>query len=57
MISQGIPPIILGILTYFFLPNRPESTTVLNERERQIAMERMNRDMTADVGAVVNKGG
>ncbi|PPQ79303.1 hypothetical protein CVT25_002580 [Psilocybe cyanescens] len=54
-VIEGIPPIILGILTYFFLPNRPESTTVLNERERQIAMERMNRYMTADVGAVVNK--
>lgn len=40
----------------FFLPNRPESTTFLNERERQIALERMNRDSSGDSGATVNKG-
>jgi MFS family permease len=39
----------------FVLPNRPESTTYLTERERQIAIERMNRDMTGDMGVVVNK--
>ncbi|CAA7267224.1 unnamed protein product [Cyclocybe aegerita] len=54
-IIEGVPPILLGIATYFFLPNRPESTTYLNDRERQIAVERMNRDSSGDVGAVVNK--
>ncbi|KIM46707.1 hypothetical protein M413DRAFT_440295 [Hebeloma cylindrosporum] len=54
-IIEGIPPVILGVLTYFFLPNRPESTTFFTERERVIAMERMNRDSSGDVGAVVNK--
>ncbi|KAF8893164.1 major facilitator superfamily domain-containing protein [Gymnopilus junonius] len=53
-IIEGVPPVLLGILTYFILPNRPESTTYLTERERQIAVERMNRDMTGDMGAVVN---
>ncbi len=43
-------------MTYLFLPSRPESTTFLTERERQIAVDRMNRDSSGDTGAVVNKG-
>ena len=43
-------------MTYFFLPSRPESTTCLSDRERKIAVERMNRDSSGDNGAVVNKG-
>ncbi|KAF8962545.1 MFS general substrate transporter [Flammula alnicola] len=54
-IIEGVPPVILGVVTYFFLPNRPESTAYLNERERKIAVERMNRDSSGDTGAVVNK--
>ncbi|KAF9567126.1 MFS general substrate transporter [Agrocybe pediades] len=54
-IIEGVPTIILGVVTYFVLPNRPESTTYFTERERQIAIERMNRDQTGDVGAVVRK--
>lgn len=55
-LKQGFPPVALGIITYFFLPSRPESTSFLTERERQIAVERMNRDASADRGAVINKG-
>ncbi|KII87878.1 hypothetical protein PLICRDRAFT_112035 [Plicaturopsis crispa FD-325 SS-3] len=54
-IIEGIPAVLLGVLTYFFLPNRPESTTYLTEREREIAVERMNRSSSGDVGAVVNQ--
>lgn len=43
-------------MAYFFLPSRPESTPFLTERERQIAIDRMNRDSSADIGAVVNRG-
>lgn len=43
-------------MTYFFLPSRPESTSCLSDRERQISVERMNRDSSSDNGAVVNKG-
>lgn len=43
-------------MTYMFLPNRPESTPFLTKRERQIAVERMNRDSSADIGAMLNKG-
>jgi len=42
-------------VTYFVLPNRPESTTYLTNREREVAMERMNRDQTGDVGLLVRK--
>ncbi|KAF9466736.1 major facilitator superfamily domain-containing protein [Collybia nuda] len=54
-IIEGIPAVILGVLTYFLLPNRPESTTFFNERERKIALERMNRATSGDIGAVINK--
>ncbi|PPR02934.1 hypothetical protein CVT24_012164 [Panaeolus cyanescens] len=54
-IIEGLPPVILGVVTYLFLPNRPESTTFFNDRERKIAIERMNRDASGDVGAVLNK--
>lgn len=40
----------------FFLPNRPESTSFFNERERKLALERMNRNSSGDSGATVNKG-
>jgi len=54
-IIEGIPPVILGVVTYYYLPNRPESTTYLTERERKIAVERMNRGTSGDIGAVVNR--
>ncbi|RDB29892.1 hypothetical protein Hypma_014036 [Hypsizygus marmoreus] len=54
-IIEGIPAVLLGIMTLFFLPNRPESTTYLTEREREIALERMNRATSGDSGAVVNR--
>lgn len=47
---------LLGILTVFTLPDRPESTTFLTESERKIALERMNRSTSGDKGAVVQKG-
>ncbi|KAF9225928.1 MFS general substrate transporter [Gyrodon lividus] len=52
---EGIPAIILGIVTLFLLPNRPESTRFLTEREREIALERGSRGAKADTGAVVRK--
>ncbi|KAG1776807.1 major facilitator superfamily domain-containing protein [Suillus placidus] len=52
---EGIPAVLLGVLTFFALPDRPESTRYLNAREREIAIERMNRGTSADVGAMINK--
>ncbi|KAH0580795.1 hypothetical protein H2248_011952 [Termitomyces sp. 'cryptogamus'] len=54
-VIEGIPAVLLGVLTFFFLPNRPESTTYLTESEREIAVERMNRATSGDTGAVVNR--
>ncbi|KAF8348602.1 MFS general substrate transporter [Amanita rubescens] len=54
-IVEGIPTIILSIFTYFFLPDRPEATTYLTARERKLAVARMNRATSGDVGAVVQK--
>lgn len=54
-IVEGIPTIILSIITFLFLPNRPESTTYLTKRERALAVARMNRETSGDVGAVVRK--
>ncbi|EIW78578.1 MFS general substrate transporter [Coniophora puteana RWD-64-598 SS2] len=55
-IIEGIPAVLLGLLAAFALPNRPEATNFFNERERVIALERMNRGTRADTGAVINKG-
>ncbi|KAJ6472639.1 MFS general substrate transporter [Mycena vulgaris] len=54
-IIEGVPAIILGLVTIFFLPNRPESTTFLNERERAIALDRMNRGTSGDTGARIER--
>ncbi|KAG5644702.1 hypothetical protein DXG03_007925 [Asterophora parasitica] len=53
---EGSPAVLLGFLAMFLLPDRPESTTFLTERERDIALERMNRATSSDTGAVVNPG-
>jgi len=50
-----VPAIIMAIVTIIFLPNRPESTSFFNERERVIALERSNRGTSADSGAKVTK--
>ncbi|KAG9313643.1 major facilitator superfamily domain-containing protein [Chiua virens] len=52
---EGIPAILLGVVTLFVLPNRPESTKFFTPREREIALERGSRGTKADTGAVVNK--
>ncbi|KAF9077414.1 major facilitator superfamily domain-containing protein [Rhodocollybia butyracea] len=44
--------VCLGIATFFFLPDRPESTRYLNEREREIALARMNRGTSGDVAHI-----
>ena len=54
-IIEGIPTILLGILSLFILPDRLEETSVLTEREREIAMERMNRGTKADIGRVIQR--
>lgn len=47
---------MLGFLTVALLPNRPERTKLLTEREREIALHRMNKVARGDVGYTVNRG-
>jgi hypothetical protein len=52
---QGVPAVILGLMTLFILPSRPESTRFFTESERKLAMERMNRSSSGDVGTTINR--
>ncbi|KAJ7468015.1 MFS general substrate transporter [Mycena latifolia] len=54
-IIEGLPPIVMALVTICFLPNRPESTTFFNERERAVALDRMNRGTSGDAGAKVEQ--
>ncbi|KAJ7717634.1 MFS general substrate transporter [Mycena maculata] len=54
-IIEGIPALLMGLVSIFFLPNRPESTSFFNGRERTIALDRMNRSTSGDVGAKVDR--
>lgn len=47
---------MLGVIALLLLPDRPESTHFLNGSERVIAIERMNRSISGDTGAIINKG-
>lgn len=54
---EGIPTILMGLLSMWLLPDRPEKEMkFLGEGERKIQKERMNRGLRADEGRVVNKG-
>ena len=55
-IVEGIPSVFIGVLAMLLLPNRPEETTLFNEREREIALDRGSRGLKADTGRVVRKG-
>ncbi|KAI0716549.1 MFS general substrate transporter [Earliella scabrosa] len=53
---EGIPSVLSGLLAMLVLPNRPEETGVFDEKERELALERMNRGTRADVGRMLQKG-
>ncbi|KAF7980577.1 hypothetical protein HWV62_37753 [Athelia sp. TMB] len=54
-IIEGIPTIVLGVISFFLLPDRPEGATYLTKEERHLAAERMNRGTSRDIGATINK--
>ncbi|KAJ7634656.1 MFS general substrate transporter [Roridomyces roridus] len=54
-IIEGVPAVIMGVIALLFLPKRPESTTFLNDRERVVALARMNRGTSSDTGTTVDK--
>ncbi|KAI0090137.1 MFS general substrate transporter [Irpex rosettiformis] len=54
-IVEGIPTVLLGFLAMWVLPDRPEETPFLNETERKLQLERMNRGIRADYGRTLTK--
>ncbi|KAG7085858.1 hypothetical protein E1B28_003392 [Marasmius oreades] len=54
-IVEGIPAVALGVATLFLLPNRPETTSFFSTRERELALARVNRATSSDVGQTINK--
>lgn len=54
-IIEGVPTVLLGFCAMFVLPNRPEKTHILSAKEREIALERVNRGSKADAGRVIQK--
>ncbi|KAI5122100.1 hypothetical protein M0805_002222 [Coniferiporia weirii] len=54
-IVEGIPAVLMGLIALMFLPDRPEMTSFLNEDERKIAVARMNRATSGDVGLGLNR--
>ncbi|KAI8145522.1 major facilitator superfamily domain-containing protein [Fennellomyces sp. T-0311] len=43
-IIEAIPTLVFGLLTYFVLPDYPDRTPFLNEREREIIVRRLVED-------------
>ncbi|OCB91312.1 MFS general substrate transporter [Sanghuangporus baumii] len=54
-IVEGVPSVLMGLITLTFLPDRPEMTRFFNEKERKIALERVNRAISSDIGYKVKK--
>ena len=54
-IVEGVPTVLLGFMAMWLLPDRPEETPFLNEEERKLQIERMNRATRADVGRTITK--
>ncbi|KAI0322910.1 MFS general substrate transporter [Amylostereum chailletii] len=54
-IIEGIPTVLLGVVTVWLLPNRPETTRFLNDSERELALERANRGTSGDIGYSLNR--
>ncbi|EIN08338.1 MFS general substrate transporter [Punctularia strigosozonata HHB-11173 SS5] len=54
-IIEGIPAVICGVIALLFFPDRPERTKFFNEKERRLAIARMNRGTSGDIGLGVNK--
>ncbi|KAI9491294.1 major facilitator superfamily domain-containing protein [Zychaea mexicana] len=46
-IIEGAPCIVLAVICYFYLPDKPETAKFLNERERELALKRLSLDQGA----------
>ncbi|WVQ83605.1 hypothetical protein IAT38_005746 [Cryptococcus sp. DSM 104549] len=54
---EGLPGILLAVLTFLFMPSRPEWSRYLNEEERTLCLTRMNRENNAESQLGVEWGG
>ncbi|KAI5356533.1 putative major facilitator superfamily, MFS transporter superfamily [Septoria linicola] len=54
-ILEGIATILVGIATYWMLPNSPQSCKFLNDAEKDIIRRRLEQDSGTTEGTVVNK--
>ncbi|KAI8145519.1 major facilitator superfamily domain-containing protein [Fennellomyces sp. T-0311] len=43
-IIEALPTIVLAFITYFYLPDFPENSPFINEREKQIVINRIKED-------------
>jgi MFS family permease len=44
LLLEGIPSVIMGFVTYFYLTDKPEKAAWLTERERQLVHDDLERD-------------
>ncbi len=45
---EGVPAVLLGVVAYFYLADRPESVKWLNDSERSLLKARIGREQTVD---------
>ncbi|KAI8800996.1 major facilitator superfamily domain-containing protein [Cladochytrium replicatum] len=45
-ILEGLPPVVIGVFVWFFLPDFPSNAKFLSEKERKIAVERLKAEGT-----------
>ncbi|KAK9717717.1 hypothetical protein K7432_006001 [Basidiobolus ranarum] len=50
-IIEGIPTVIIGCITWFYLPDDPQSSAWLSETERELAESRLRYDNAAPITA------
>ncbi|KAK0432051.1 major facilitator superfamily domain-containing protein [Desarmillaria tabescens] len=55
-IIEGIPAILMGVMTLFILPDFPQTATFLTERERVTVIDRLSRDAPSKEGKAWDKG-
>ncbi|KAL1916868.1 uncharacterized protein VTP21DRAFT_5065 [Calcarisporiella thermophila] len=46
-ILEGLPTVIVAFISYFYLPDFPENSPFLNERERSLCVARLKKDAGA----------
>jgi len=44
LLCEGVPSVLMGVITWFYLTDKPEQATWLTERERQLVHDDLERD-------------